>query len=67
MVDHIFIHCRSSVRLWGLVKDWMGIPELIPSQWVGLTTSDWWRMMSDGASSNRKAMTSLTLLVSWEI
>jgi hypothetical protein len=50
-----------------MVKDWMGISELLPSQWEELSFLEWWKSMSDGASKNRKAMASLTLLVSWKI
>jgi hypothetical protein len=66
-VDHLFVHCRFTLRLWTRVKDWLGIPELTPSNWEGLSIEDWWRRMSYDARINRKAMASLTMLVSWEV
>jgi hypothetical protein len=66
-VDHLFVHCRFTMRLWTQVKEWLGIPDLVPSHWAGLSIAEWWRRMSHEATANRKAMASLTLLVSWEV
>jgi hypothetical protein len=35
--------------------------------WAGLSIKDWWVMMAAGSLPNRKAMSSLTLLLTWEI
>ena len=37
------------------------------SQWEGLSIKQWWIVMTEGNIPNRKAMASLTLLVTWEI
>jgi hypothetical protein len=44
----------------------MGIANLHPSQWSGITMDHWWRIMTNGGS-NREGIASLTLLVTWEI
>jgi mannosylglycoprotein endo-beta-mannosidase len=68
-VNHLFVSCRYTVRLWCYVKEWLGIHDIHPRQWrgSGLSTKNWWSLMTAGPSSNRKAMASLTLLVSWEV
>jgi hypothetical protein len=45
----------------------MGLNALHPEQWANLDLAVWWNMMTAGQMPNRKAMTSITLLVSWEI
>jgi hypothetical protein len=62
-IDHLLVHCRYTTRLWGLIKVWMGLNDLQPAQWANLDMAAWWSMMAGG----RKAMASLTLLVSWEV
>jgi hypothetical protein len=55
------------MRLWFLIKEWIGIPKLNPSHWQGLPIKLWWSSLTDGASANRKAMASLALLISSKI
>jgi mannosylglycoprotein endo-beta-mannosidase len=65
---HLFSHCRYSKRLWGLVKCWIGIPSICTHEWTDdLTLLDWWAKMLKDAMANRKAMASLTMLVTWTI
>jgi hypothetical protein len=66
-VNHLFVHCRFAARLRRFIKDWIGITELNPRQWTGFTISKWWNMMPAGSTPNRKAMATLTLLISWEV
>jgi hypothetical protein len=66
-VDHLFIHCRFSIRLWDAIKGWIGIPTIHSRQWTGLSIFAWWKMMAGGTSPDRKVISSLTLLVTWEI
>jgi hypothetical protein len=66
-VCHLFIHCRYVVRLWNLIRVWLGIPGIMPGQWVGLSINNWWNQMTSGATPNRRAIASLSLLVTWEI
>jgi hypothetical protein len=61
-VHHLFVECRFTTRLWISLRTWLGINGIQPSQWVGLSVKQWWSSMT-----NRKAVASLTLLVTWEI
>ena len=36
-------------------------------QWADLSIKAWWDYMADESVPNRKAMSSLTLLITWEI
>jgi hypothetical protein len=65
--EHLFVHCRFTIRLWGLVKDWLGLTALNATQWTGLDTQGWWNFMAGGGMPHRKAMATITLLVSWEV
>ena len=66
-VDPLFVSCRMVKRIWGGVNEWIGIPGMDISQWEGLSLKAWWGIMTNGQISNRKAMISLTLLVTGEI
>jgi hypothetical protein len=64
-IDHLFIYCRSTLRLREKAKVWLGINELHTKLWVDLSFLDWWNTMSSG--QDRKAMATLTMLITWEI
>lgn len=66
-VDHLLIHCRFTVRVWGLIKEWLGLHFVDTSTWTGLTLNEWWRLLIGPSSHHRKAMASLVLLTSWTI
>jgi hypothetical protein len=61
-VEHLFVHCRFSIRLWTLIKDWLGLHLLQLNTWRTLPFSDWWSLVT-----KRKGMASFALLASWEI
>jgi hypothetical protein len=61
-VLHLFVHCRYTNRLWGLVKDWLGIDFLDQQTWQNQEYQTWWSDMT-----KRKDLASLTLLLSWEV
>jgi hypothetical protein len=65
--DHLFVHCRFTIRIWGLIKDWMGLEEVHPTQWANLSIEEWWSQLAKATSPNHKGLASLTLLVMWEI
>jgi hypothetical protein len=51
-----------------MVKSWIGIPSIHIHEWTDdLTLKGWWFKMLNEASDNRKALASLTMLVSWTI
>jgi hypothetical protein len=65
--DHLFVHCRFTIRIWRLIEVWLGLQGLQTAQWTNLSISEWWSLLAEGASPNRKGLASLTLLVVWEI
>jgi hypothetical protein len=66
-IDHLFVGCRFTLRIWGYIREWLGIPNILPNQWTGLPIKTWWDKMTSGSTPNRKAIASLTLLVTWEV
>lgn len=68
-VNHLFVSCRYTIRVWNLTKSWIGINDIEPQQWqgAGLSIKTWWSMITDGVIPNRKALASLTLLITWEL
>jgi hypothetical protein len=66
-VSHLFVECRFTVRIWICIQQWLGIPEIQPNNWGGLTAEHWWRTMMSSNMPNRKAVASLMLLATWEI
>jgi hypothetical protein len=65
--NHLFVHCRFTTRIWEQIRDWLGIVGLHPRQWAGIDIQDWWSSLVEGASPHRKGLSSLALLVVWEI
>jgi hypothetical protein len=65
--EHLFINCRYTARIWDTIKDWVGIPLIQPANWVGLSIDSWWNLLAGGDTPCRKAVSSLTLLITWEI
>jgi hypothetical protein len=66
-VDHLFVHCRFTTRLWTAVEQWLDISEDVQHDSTNFTISEWWQFMAGVIAKNRKAMASITLLVSWEV
>jgi hypothetical protein len=66
---HLLAECRYSRRIWTVVANWLGIHDLLPSEWTPTTsTSDWWiSVTSTPNTPPHKGLRSITLLVSWEI
>uniref|UniRef100_A0ACD5VFQ1 Uncharacterized protein n=1 Tax=Avena sativa TaxID=4498 RepID=A0ACD5VFQ1_AVESA len=53
-ITHLLVNCRFIIRLWGLVKDWLGLHALHPTQWTGLTIKTWWSRMAEAQSQTAK-------------
>lgn len=50
------------------MKAWIGLGDKMTSEWSGkVTVKDWWAGIALKRSPNRKAMTSLLMLISWEV
>jgi hypothetical protein len=65
--DHLFVHCRYTVRIWELLKGWLGLQGFCPRLWSGLGIHEWWSSMVEGSGPHRKGLASLLLLTVWEI
>lgn len=65
---HLFIKCRFTTRLWRLIIDKYGLVHMDTSDWH-LTESllEWWDRRTNSSNPDRRAMASLTMLVSWTI
>jgi hypothetical protein len=51
-----------------MVKEWLGISSIRTQDWAAdFSIKHWWTTMACKANPNRKAMASLTMLVSWTI
>jgi hypothetical protein len=51
-----------------MVRSWIGISSIHTDEWATFTTiEEWWLSMACKASTNRKALASITMLVSWTI
>jgi hypothetical protein len=42
-VNHLLVNCRFTIRLWGLLKDWLGLQQLNLLPWPTTTLHSWWR------------------------
>ena len=65
---HILFRCRYTVRVWDIVKSWLGLGDVHPSAWVVMdSVKSWWNLIASNTSQSRRPMLSLMMLVSWEI
>ena len=65
---HLLFQCSFSSRVWTVVKSWLGMHDIFPSDWrVIPTVKDWWEEVIHGVSQHGKALASLAMLVSWEL
>jgi hypothetical protein len=61
----LLLHCRYSVWIWGMIKNWLGLYDFDPSSWVGFEdVESWWSHLFLACPGRRKAMASLVILVS---
>ena len=54
-VDHPFVNCRYTIRLWGLIKDWFGLHHVDLHYLLSQSFHSWW-----GSMTSRKGVASLT-------
>ena len=65
---HLLFQCRFAKRIWCMVKDWLHLSWLDVSSWDNFNcVQDWWTHMTVNDSARRKAIASLTMLISWEL
>jgi hypothetical protein len=55
------------MRIWELLKDWLGLQGIFPRLWAGLSIQEWRSSLAKGSSPHRKGFASLALLTVWEI
>lgn len=66
--SHLFFKCRFTLRVWRMVKEWLGLGALEINRWTTeRNVKSWWTNMSKLNTANRKAMASITMLVCWVI
>jgi hypothetical protein len=56
-----------TIRIWELLKEWLGLHGIQPRLWADLNIKDWWSRLAEGLTPQRKALASLTLLTVWEL
>jgi hypothetical protein len=61
---HILFKCCYSVRIWNLVKDWLGIVDFEPHSWLAYDeVEDWWTSVAFAHDGRRKSIASLLMHV----
>jgi hypothetical protein len=58
-INHLFYKCRYTMRVWRMVKEWLGLGALEINRWAAeRNTKSWWTNMSKPNTAHRKGMTS---------
>ncbi|PNT68879.1 hypothetical protein BRADI_3g46543v3 [Brachypodium distachyon] len=64
----LFYAVTFSIRIWMMVRDWLGLAELNPSLWQDTdSVREWWDSNILGVGMRRKTIASITMLVIWEL
>jgi hypothetical protein len=54
--------------VWLSIKDWLGLVDVEPDRWTeAATVYEWWACFVQKDGQSRRAMSSLAMLVSWEV
>ena len=65
---HLLYKCRFSVRVWKEILGWCGCHDINPATWTNEASVDaWWSKVTLDHGVARKAMSTLIMLISWEI
>ena len=65
---HLLFKCRYTVRVWNMIKAWLGLHDIYPQNWAMVdTVKNWWSANASNRTQSRRPLTCLMLLVSWEI
>jgi hypothetical protein len=66
MASHVLFKCRFTVRIWNIIKDWLGLVEFDPTTWINFNdVEDWWTTVDLAHEVRKKALASLLMLVTW--
>jgi hypothetical protein len=53
---HLLFKCRYSIRIWNMIKDWLGLVDFDTSCWVAFDdVEDWWTNIALTHGSRREA------------
>jgi hypothetical protein len=59
---------RFTTRVWKEILSWCGIHDRCPEDWANEpSVDDWWSKIALERRNDRKALTSMIMLISWEI
>uniref|UniRef100_A0ACD6AK31 Uncharacterized protein n=1 Tax=Avena sativa TaxID=4498 RepID=A0ACD6AK31_AVESA len=65
---HLLFKCRFSIRIWNKLKLWLGLHQIDTALWQQFhSVKEWWKKAIHKKGPHRKALASLTMLVSWEL
>ena len=63
-----FFKCRYTIRLWKMVIEKFQLTHLDTSSWhLEASVKSWWENLTGTGVPDRKAMASMTMLVSWTV
>ena len=67
-VAHRLFKSLYTVRVWNMIKVWLGLHDIYPQNWAMVdTVKSWWSATASNTTQSRRPLTCLMLLVSWEI
>ena len=65
---HLLLHCRYSIRIWNMIKTWLGLADFDTASWSTFHTVErWWSAVVLNHPMRRKGLASLLMLTAWEI
>ena len=65
---HLLAECRYTRRVWNLIAEWTAQPTMRTQEWQPSdSVAQWWQNSATTPLVPRKAMATMTMLVSWEI
>lgn len=65
---HLLAECRYTKRIWNKIARWTACDHLRPVHWQQTSTvHEWWESIVNTKEAPKKALHTLTLLVTWEI
>jgi hypothetical protein len=65
-IDHLLVHSRYTQKIWGLIKEWLGLYFIDLHPWPTKTLKEWWLLIIGPSSTNHKAISSVLLSLRWK-
>lgn len=67
-VAHLLFQCRYTIRVWCMIKDWLGLHDVHPPDWGEATSvKEWWTYNATKKTQLCRPLASLMLLISWAL